>query len=118
MSCAKDLGIKPAKFFTYPCRGVLHTPRKNLRRRFGSKIGPVLGAPLFGKGKIGYVFDVSVCGNIKPAKFCTYPCRGVLHTPRKRPRQRFRSKTGRAFGISLLGRVKSGAFLVGTCVEI
>ena len=34
------------------------------------------------------------------------------HTPRNVPRQRFGSKIERVLGVSLLGRVKSGAFLV------
>ena len=91
---------KPAKFFMYPCRGVLHTPRNVLRRRFGSKIGRVFGA--------------SVCGNMKPGGFLVYPCRGVLHTPQNVLRQEFAPKTRQVLGVSLLGRVKSGAFLVGT----
>ena len=48
---------------------------------------------------------------IKPAGFFMYPCRGVLHTPRNDPRRRFRPKTGQDLGVSLLERVKSGAFL-------
>ena len=48
---------------------------------------------------------------MKPAKFCTYPCRGVLHTPPNVLRQGFAPKIGRVLGVSLLGRVKSGAFL-------
>ena len=69
-------------------------------------------------GEIGCVFDVFRCGNVKPVKFCTYPCRGVLHTPRNNPRRRFRSKIGRVLGVSLLGRVKSGAFLAYSGGEI
>ena len=110
--------MEPAKFCTYPCRGVLHTPRNNPRRRFAPKIGQVLG--------------VSLLGNMKPAKFFTYPCRGVLHTPRNNPRRRFGCKTGQVLGavligmgeigwvlgVSLLERVKSGAFLAYPCAEI
>ena len=48
---------------------------------------------------------------MKLDELCTYPCRGVLHTPRNNPRRRFGSKTGQVLGISLLGRVKSGGFL-------
>ena len=70
-----------------------HTPRNVPRQRFGSKIGCVLG--------------VSVCGNVKPAKFCTYPCRGVLHTPRNVLRRRFGPKTGQVLGISLLGKCET-----------
>ena len=55
------------------------------------------------------------CGNMKPVKFCTYPCRGVLHTPLNVLRRRFGCKTGRVLGVSLLERVKSGAFFGGTC---
>ena len=40
-----------------------HTPPNILRQGFAPKTGCVLG--------------VSVCGNMKPAKFCTYPCRGA-----------------------------------------
>ena len=112
MSCDDDLGIKPggfwaylywenmkpAKFWVYPCRGVLHTPRNNPRRRFGSKTRR-------GSRHI-------VCGNMKPAKFWVYPCRAQKHTPPNILRQGFAPKTGRVLGISLLGWVKSGAFLV------
>ena len=48
---------------------------------------------------------------IKPAGFFMYPCRAQKHTPRNVSRQRFRPKTGQVLGASLLGRVKSGAFL-------
>ena len=56
-----------------------------------------------------------MCGNMKPDRFFLYPCRGVLHTPRKVSRRRFRPKIGQVLGISLLGRVKSGAFLTYPC---
>ena len=55
---------------------------------------------------------------MKPAKFCTYPCRAQKHTPRNVPRQRFGSKIGQVLGISLLGKVKSDAFLAYPCAEI
>ena len=97
MSCDRNLRLKPAGFFTYPCRGVLHTPPNILRQGF---------AP-----KTERVFGVSVCGNMKPGGFCMYTCRGVLHTSRNVLRRRFASKTGCVFGVSLLERVKSGAFL-------
>ena len=78
------------------------------------------GRILIGEGEIGCVLGVSVCGNMKPSRFCMYPCRGVLHMPPKKPRRRFRYKIGRVlgvilieegkigcvFGVSLLGRVK------------
>ena len=57
-------------------------------------------------GEIRCVFGVSVCGNMKPAGFFMYPCRGVLHTPRNVLRRRFAPKIGRVLGVSLLGRVK------------
>ena len=57
------------------------------------------------------VFGVFRCGNVKPGGFCTYTCRGVLHTPRNVLRRRFGSKIGQDLGVSLLERVKSGAFL-------
>ena len=82
--------MKLGRFFTYPCRGVLHTPEMSCTKDLG----------------------------IKPAKFFTYPCRAQKHTPRNVLRQGFAPKTGQVLGISLLGRVKSGAFLAGTCVEI
>ena len=103
--------MKPDNFCMYPCRGVLHTlrnaPRRRsrpktgcvfgrirvgaqkhtplhvLRRRFGSKTGWVFEAVLIGMDEIGCVFDVSVCGNVKPSRFFMYPCRGVLNTPPK-----------------------------------
>ena len=103
--------MKPGGFCTYTYRGVLHTPRNVLRRRFGFKIGQVLGASLLGRMKSGAFLGASGCGNMKPAKFCTYPCRGVLHTPRNVLRQEFGPKIGQVLGVSLLGRMKSGAFL-------
>ena len=90
--------MKSGGFCTYTCRGVLHTPRNNPRRRFGSKTRR-------GSRHI-------VCGNMKPAKFWVYPCRAQKHTPRNVLHRRFRPKTGRVLGASLLGKVKSGAFLV------
>ena len=125
MSCAKGLGlkpgafwahpywenVKPAKFFMYPCRGVLHTPRNVLRQGFAPKTGRVLGVSLFGMVKSGAFLGGHVCGNMKPAKFCVYPCRGVLHTPRNALRQGFGPKNRRVLGASLLEWVKSGAFL-------
>ena len=96
ISCDDDLGLKPAGFFMYPCRGVLHTPPNVLRRR----VGP----------KTGCVFDVFRCGNVKPVKFFMYPCRGVLHTPPNVPRQRFKPKTGCVFGVSVCGSMKLGGF--------
>ena len=76
-SCAEGLSPKPAGFFMYPCRGVLHTPPNDPRRRFGYKTGQVFGAVLIGKGEIGCVFGASVCGNMKLDELCTYPCRGA-----------------------------------------
>ena len=108
---AEGLGLKPAKFCMYPCRGVLHTPRNAPRRRFGCKTGRGLGVSGWGNMKPGAFLGASGCGNMKPAKSCTYPCRGVLHTPPNVPRRRFGPKTERVLGVSLLGRVKSGAFL-------
>ena len=54
----------------------------------------------------------------KPAKFFMYPCRAQKHTPRNVLRQGFGYKIGQVLGASLLGKMKPGAFLVGTCVEI
>ena len=71
-----------------------------------------------GKGKIGRVFDVFRYGNIKPAGFFMYPCRAQKHTPPNVLRQGFASKTGQVLGISLLERVKSGAFLAYSGAEI
>ena len=53
-----------------------------------------------------------MCGNMKPGGFFTYSCRAQKHTPRNNPRRRFGSKIGQDLGVSLLGKVKSGAFLV------
>ena len=66
--------VKPDRFFMYPCRGVLHTPRNVLRQGFGSKIGCVFGE--------------YVCGNMKPTG-CVFGCirvgkyetRQILHVP-------------------------------------
>ena len=52
---------------------------------------------------------------LKSGRFWAHPCRGVLHTPRNVLRQGFGSKIGQVLGVSLLERVKSGAFLAGTC---
>ena len=82
------------------------------------EIGRVLGVSLLGRVKSGAFLGASGCGNMKPAKFFIYPCRGVLHTPRNVLRQEFAAKTGRVLGVSLLGWVKSGAFLVYPCAEI
>ena len=110
--------MKPAKFCVYPCRAQKHTPRNDPRRRFGSKIGQVFGASVCGNMKPGGFWAYPYWENVKPDRFFTYPCRGVLHTPRNVLRRRFAPKTGQVFGVSLSGRVKSGAFLAGTCVEI
>ena len=76
------------------------------------------GRTLIGKGEIGWVFGVSGCGNMKLAKFCTYPCRAQKHTPRNVLRQGFGSKIERDLGVSLLGKVKSGAFWAYPGAEI
>ena len=68
--------------------------------------GRVFHVPLIGDNEIGCVFGASGCGNMKPAKFFIYPCRGVLHTPQNVLRQGFGSKIGQVLGVSLLGRVK------------
>ena len=44
-----------------------------------------------------------------------YPCRAQKHTPRNAPRRRFGYKTERVLGVSLLGKVKRGVFLVYLC---
>ena len=67
------------------------------------EIGRVLGVSLLGRVKSGAFLGASGCGNMKPAKFFIYPCRGVLHTPRNVLRQEFAAKTGRVLGVSLLG---------------
>ena len=69
--------MKPAKFVTYPCRAQKHTPRKRPRQGFGYKIGWVLGVSLLGRVKSGAFLGASGCGNVKPAKFFIYPCRGA-----------------------------------------
>ena len=104
--------MKSGGFCTYTCRGVLHTPRNVLRRRFRPKTGWVLGVSLLEKVKSGRFLAYPYWENVKPAKFFMYPCRGVLHTPRNVLRQGFGSKIGRDLGVSLLGRVKSGGFWV------
>ena len=69
------------------------------------------GSIPIGKGEKRCVFGVPVCGNMKSGGFCTYTCRGVLHTPPNVLRQGFAPKIGQVLGLSLLGRVKKGAFL-------
>ena len=59
-----------------------------------------------------------MCGNMKLDKFFMYLCRGVLHMPLNVLRRRFGSKTGQDLGISLLERVKKGAFLAYSGAEI
>ena len=48
--------MKLDKFFMYLCRGVLHMPLNVLRRRFGPKIGRVLGLSLLGRVKSGGIW--------------------------------------------------------------
>ena len=88
-----------------------HTPRNVPRQRFGSKIEQVLGASLLEWVKSGAFLGASGCGNMKPDKFFTYPCRGVLHTPPNILRQGFASKTGRVLGASVWGNMKLDNFL-------
>ena len=121
--------MKPDNFCMYPCRGVLHTPRNILRRRFKPRTGLVFGASMCGNMKPAK-FCTHPCRGVlytppkrsyaeglglKPAKFCTYPCRGVLHTPRKIPRQGFAPKTVRAFGVFGCGIVKLDEFCTYPC---
>ena len=82
------------------------------------EIGWVLGVSLFGMVKSGRFLAYPYWENVKPDRFFTYPCRGVLHTPRNVLRRRFAPKIGRVLGVSLLGRIKSGAFLAYPCAEI
>ena len=69
--------MKPAKFCTYPCRGVLHTPQNVLRRGFAPKTGRVLGVSLLGRVKSGRFLAYPYWENVKPDRFFTYPCRGA-----------------------------------------
>ena len=110
--------VKLDKFCTYPCRGVLHTPLNILRQGFASKTGQVLGVSLFGMVKSGRFLAYPYWENVKPDRFFTYPCRGVLHTPPNILRRWFRCKTGWVLGVSLFGMVKSGEFLVYPGAEI
>ena len=58
------------------------------------------------------VFGVFGWENMKPDKFCMYPCRGAkAYAPKCPATAVFGSKIGRVLGVSLLGRMKSGAFL-------
>ena len=110
--------MKLDKFFMYLCRGVLHMPLNVLRRRFGPKIGRVLGLSLLGKVKSG-AFLAYPDGKIwNPPNFSRTRVGAQKHTPRNVPRRRFGSKIGRVLGLSLLGRVKSGGFWVHPGVEI
>ena len=107
--------MKPAKFWVYPCRGVLHTPRNALRRRFRSKIGRVFGVFGWGNMKLGRFWVYPYWENMKPAKFFTYPCRAQKHTPRKNPRQRFGCKTGRGLRYVVCGNMKPVKFCMYPC---
>ena len=118
MSLAKGLGLKSGRFWVYLCRGILHTPPNVLRQGFAPKTGQDLGVSLFGMVKSGRFLAYPYWENVKPDRFFTYPCRGVLHTPRNVLRRRFAPKIGRVLGVSLLGRIKSGAFLAYPCAEI
>ena len=60
MFLAKGLGLKPGKFYTYPCRAQKHTPRNVLRQEFAAKTGRGLGVSLLGKCETGQVFHVPV----------------------------------------------------------
>ena len=107
--------MEPAGFFMYPCRGVLHTPRNNPRRRFGSKTGRVLGVSLLGRVKSGRFLAYPYWENVKPAKFFIYPCRAQKHTPPNVLRRRFGSKIGCVFGVSGCGNMKPGGFCTHPC---
>ena len=104
--------MEPGGFFTYPCRGVLHTPRKVSRRRFRPKTERVLGVSLLGWVKSGAFLTYSGAEIWNRAGFARTRVGAQKHTPPNVPRQRFGSKIGQDLGISLLERVKSGAFLV------
>ena len=88
MSCGEGLGIKPGRF---------------------SELS------LFGKGKMRCVFGGYVCENMKSGGFCTYACRGVLHTPRNVPRQRFGYKIGQVLGGHVCGNMKPAKFFIYPC---
>ena len=115
MFLAEGLGLKPAKFCMYPCRGVLHTPRNVLRQGFAPKTGQDLGVSLFGMVKSGRFLAYPYWENVKPGRFCTYPCRGVLHTPRNVPRRRFGSKIGPVLGGHVCGNMKPAGFFMYPC---
>ena len=93
--------MKPGGFCTYPCRGVLHTPRNAPRRRFGCKTGRVFGVSLLERVKSGRFLAYPYWENVKPDRFFTYPCRAQKHTPRNVLRQGFGSKIERVLGLSV-----------------
>ena len=107
--------MKPAKFFMYPCRGVLHTPRNVLRQGFAPKTGQILGVSLLGRVKSGAFLGVSGWGSMKPAKFFMYPCRAQKHTPRNILRQGFAPKIGCVFDVFRCENVKPAKFCTYPC---
>ena len=107
--------VEPVGFLVHPCRGVLYTPPNILRRRFAPKTGRVLGVSLLGRVKSGAFLGASGCGNMKPAKFCMYPCRGVLHTPQNVLRQGFGSKIGQVSRHIVCGNMKPAKFCTYPC---
>ena len=107
--------MKLDELCTYPCRGVLHTPRNVPRQRFGYKTGQVFGCIPIGKGEIGCVFGVFGWGNMKPAGFFTYPCKAQNHTPPNVLRQGFAPKIGCVFDVFRCGNMKPAKFCMYPC---
>ena len=115
MSCDRGLGLKTGRFWVY-----LYWEMEN-RAGFWRvhvwkyETGRVFHVLLIGDNEIGCVFGGYMCGNVKPAKFFIYPCRGVLHTPRNNPRQRFGSKTGQVLRHVVCGNMKPVKFCTYPC---
>ena len=88
------------------------------------EIGWVLGVSLLGRVKSGAFLGASLLGNGKSGAFLAYPDGKIWnlpnfartrvgaqkHTPRNVPRQRFGSKIGCVFGVSVCGNMKPAGF--------
>ena len=87
-----DSPLKPPTrndpFFMYRCRGVLHTPYKYpWQWAIDSSSLYVLGRMQYAPTLTDQKIDSPLKQPTHNDPFFVYPCRGVLHTPNKRPRQ-------------------------------
>ena len=104
MFLAKGLGLKSGGFLVYPDGKIWNPPVFSCIRVGAYCIRPKM---FLAKGL-----------GLKLGGFLVHPCRAQKHTPPNVLRQEFAAKTGRGLGVSLLGGVKSGAFLAYSGGEI